>query len=658
MRCQGLILFFLTTLTLAPQTLTPQQKRTLTPEDLVDVRSVYDANVSPDGKRIAFVVSEPGDSNKPLVPRDQNIWTVPVDGSEPARQFAFSPKRENTPRWSADGHWLAFLSDRGGDGQTQIWLMRADGGEAEKLTSAKAGVDSYKWSPDGQMIAFLARDVQTDEEQKRQEARDDAIHIDHDYKYMRLWIIGLSDHKSALVTRENIEVTDFDWSPDTQSFAIAFTSVPGLKDFDDHLALVRRSDGEPVARLADNVNWSTPNIRWSPDGKVLLFFEMAPSRDTSWMSLIESTGGQVRSLLKDYPGTFLSCEWAPDSNHVIAEAIVGTRAKLLRIDVGTGEVGTLADVNGYLNDGAAFTASADGRILAFVNEKADSPGDVWSLAAGQSPRQLTNFNPQMTSLRLGNVRDISWTNRKNGQVLHGILVTPADFRSGQPYPTVVEAHQGTAAWWFGWQGSWWQWAHLLASNGYVVFLPNPRGVLGQGWELAGNIHTWGGGAFDDTMSGVDSLIDQKIADPNRLGIGGWSNGGFMTAWAITHTNRFKAAVPFAAPVDFSISWGASDLGRFLEANFGGTPLHARQQYEVRSPFYFVENCKTPTLILHGETDPIVPIAQAYGFYHALKSLGIETEMVVYPREGHSIEERAHQIDFQKRVLAWFDKHLK
>jgi dipeptidyl aminopeptidase/acylaminoacyl peptidase len=172
------------------------------------------------------------------------------------------------------------------------------------------------------------------------------------------------------------------------------------------------------------------------------------------------------------------------------------------------------------------------------------------------------------------------------------------------------------------------------------------------------IQTWSDASFEDTMDGIDSLIEQKIADPNRLGIGGLSNGGYTSAWAITHTNRFKAAVPFSAPVDFPMEWGASAIRKLFEAAFDDTPLHAQQLYDSHSPFHFVQNCKTPTHIIHGETDPIVPIAQAYEFYRALKTLGVETEMVVYPREGHNLEERAHQIDFQKRVLGWYDKHLK
>jgi len=215
---------------------------------------VADPKISPDGKRIAFVVTEPADSNKPEKARDDNIWMVPVDGSEPARLFASCPKSESSPRWSPDGRRLAFLSDRGEDNQKQIWLMHADGGEAEKLTNAKAGVDSYKWSSDGRVIAFLARDGKTDDEQRSKNGGDDSIHIGHDYKYMRLWIIGLKERKSVLITRQNIEVADFDWSPDAASFAIAFSSLPDFEDPTLHLAVVRRPDGELLRKLTDNVS--------------------------------------------------------------------------------------------------------------------------------------------------------------------------------------------------------------------------------------------------------------------------------------------------------------------------------------------------------------------------------------------------------------------
>jgi dipeptidyl aminopeptidase/acylaminoacyl peptidase len=634
-----------------------QERHPLTPEDLVNLRSGYDAEVSADGKTIAFVVSEPTIPNKPGNVGNDNIWIVPADGSKPAKRFASSPKSDYYPRWSPDGRWLAFLSDRGEDGQTQIWLMGTEGGEAQKLTDVKVGVSSFRWAPGGKRIAFMARDPLTDEAQQKQQRHDDAIEIDHDWQYTRLWVIDLSVRKSQLITRKNVEVKDFDWSPDGESFAVAYTATPLPEDWSHgSLAVVRRSDGEFLRNLADDVQavWSS-NIRWSPDGHNILFFERSPLGFASWVSLVDQNGGPVRPLLRDESVTFWACEWAADSRHVIGGAIVSNRVKLLRIDVATQQTDTLTE---HLSGRPDFSVGADGRSFAYIAEKPDSPGEVWSLVAGQLPRQLTNLNPQVASFRLGSMREVSWVNRIDRRKLNGILVTPPDFKSGQPHPTIIQAHEGTSEWWVGWQGSWYQWAQLLASNGYVVFLPNPRGVMGEGWKSAEMAQNYNGGAYQDTMDGVESLIQQKIADPDRLGIGGWSNGGYMTAWAITHTDRFKAAVAMAAPVDFPLWWGTTPVRKYLEAVYGATPVRARQEYETHSPLYFAQNCKTPTLIIHGSEDTSVSIAQAYEFYRALKASGVETEMVVYPREGHYMQEPAHQVDLQKRILHWFDKYLK
>jgi Tol biopolymer transport system component len=308
---------------------------------------------------------------------------VPVDGGQQAKLFATSARSDTAPRWSPDGRWLAFLSDRGDDGRRQIWRQSADGGEAEKLTSAQTGVNGFKWSPDGRILAFTTRDERTDEEKRRKESWNDAIHVDQKEHYRRLWVIDPNDPSTALVTKTEIEINDFDWSPDGSSFAIAFSAVPGfLKDFDLSLGVVRRSDGTVVRKLADNVNlfWNS-NVRWSPDGKTLLYLEAAPSRVGSWLSLIDSAGGVARPLLKDYPGTFWSADWAPDSRHVVAEFLSGSRAKLVRIDIGTGKIESLADI---LSGDADFSASADGRDHIVVVEPDQGPVEMASRRGMQS----------------------------------------------------------------------------------------------------------------------------------------------------------------------------------------------------------------------------------------------------------------------------------
>jgi len=240
----------------------------------------------------------------------------------------------------------------------------------------------------------------------------------------------------------------------------------------------------------------------------------------------------------------------------------------------------------------------------------------------------------------------------------GVLITPPNYEPGKLYPTIVNTHPGDTAWWTGFHSSrWWDWGQLLASNGYVVFLPNTRGVTGEGGAMHATIDRWGELAFQDLIDGVDYLIAQKIADPNRLGIGGWSNGGFMTEYAITRTTRFKAAVAIAGHSDFYSLYGTSYLRDGLRRTSGQSPYNNREWYDEHSPITLVKNCRTATLLLHGDLDAGVPVSQAYEFYTALKDAGVEAELVIYPRERHSIQEYSHRIDLQKRILAWFNDHL-
>lgn len=643
-----------------------EEKRAVTPEDLVDIRGVSDVQLSPDGKRVAFVVTEPAHPKKPEKPRDANIWLVPSDGSEPPRPFAASAKRDISPRWSPDSRYLAFLSNRGEpigeekEAKNQIYLLRTDGGEAEQLTRVKGGVESFEWSPDGTLIAFTVKDPLTEEELQKQKQRDDAIHVDHDYKYTRLWVVRLSDRQAEQVTKQDLHVTGFAWSPDGSELALTVSSTPRLDDVYWHssLVVVRRLTGEVVRTLSKNVGGFGAGAEWSPDGQTIAFAEYTPNKIAYWPALVPAAGGSVRHLLKDYPGTIWAAKWAPDSNYLLAESNEGTKAKLLRIDTTTEAITKLAEV---LVPGPGFSVSADGRTIAYLNQAGDAPADVWILTVGESPRRLTNLHPQLTSLRLGEVKEITWKNKKDGQSLSGVLITPPDFKPGQPYPTVVQVHGGPMwAWWTGWHGSWHEWGQLLASNGYVVFLPNPRGSTGQDWQFAeANRDDWGGMDFRDIMDGVDYLIEKKIADPERLGIGGWSYGGFMTSWAVTQTDRFKAAIVGAAVTNLFSFHGTTDVTpSFLRTYFLDIPFRRRAAYDNHSAMTFLQNCKTPALVLHGQADFRVPVGQGWEFYNGLKSLGVETEMVVYPREPHGIGERTHQLDLLKRVLAWYDKYLK
>lgn len=638
------------------------EKHPITPEDIVAIRDALAPAVSPDGSRVAFVVREPADPKRPDRPRDSDIWVVPADGSEPPRPFAASPKAEVRPRWSPDGRYLAFLSDRGAPAEgeeeatPQIYLLRTDGGEAVALTTAEGEVQDFRWAPDGKSLAYIATDPLTEAERRKAKEKDDAVHVDHGDHYARLWVVGLDDHRARQVLRQDVQVADFAWAPGGDELAVIIASTPRVDDaWAQKLVVVRLASGEVLRTLSDRA-YGAP--RWSPDGKTLAFLELTPQRLANRLVLVDAGGGSPRPLVDDYPGTISDIAWTPDSKRLIAGGTEATRAKLVRIDVASGGVTPVADLYG---DGVDVSVSRDGSTLAYLSERLDAPADVWCLRAGGEPRQLTRLNPQLGDLLLGRMRAIEWKNRKDGKTIYGLLMTPPDYQAGQRYPTVVQVHGGPEwAWWQGWHGSWHFWGELLAAHGYVVLLPNPRGSDGQGWRFAeANVGDWGGMDLEDVLDGVDQLVAQGIADPERLGIGGWSYGGFMTSWTVTQTHRFKAAVIGAAVTDLFSFHGTTDLTpSFLKFYFHGLPYGRDEVYRKHSAMSFVQNVKTPSLVLHGEADFRVPISQGWELYNALKQLGVPTEMVTYPREPHLLGERAHQVDLLTRVLDWFDRYLK
>ncbi len=637
----------------------------ITPEDVLSIREVRELQISPDGKQVAFRVREPADPKLPRAPRASNVWIVPTDGSALPRPMIPNLKNATSPLWSPDGRWLAFLSDRAQSGSDdpeasiQVYLLRSDGGKAERLTNVPGGVEDFAWSPDGKMIAFLARDQPTEKEKERQAAGDDAAEIDRpNFKYSRLWVANLSDRQAVQVTKQDFEINEFAWSPKGDEIALVVARTQRPEDsLLLSLVVINRSTGEVARTLSTNVSPISGLLRWSPDGRSITFLEGPPTKVFSaWLSVVAvSGGGTARPLMKEYSGTVIAVGWTADSKHLLAQSIEGTRHALLTIDITTGAVRKLADLVQTIWE---FSFSTNGQSIAYNAQTPDSPSDIWVWTKEAQPRKITDFNPQTKSWRLGKVREVEWKNSKDGLIRRGVLITPPGYLSGKVYPTIVNTHPGDTAWWPGLHAKWWAWGQLLASNGYVVFLPNTRGVDGEGWRLHAEIGYWGRRSFQDLMDGVDYLVEQKIADPNRLGIGGWSNGGFMTEYAITRTTRFKAAVAQAGHSDMFSLYGTSDLHVGMRIHNPESPYYNRKSYDDDSPITLIRNCRTPTLLLHGVNDRGVPVGQAYEFYRGLKDMGVETELVVYPREGHNIQEYAHQLDIQKRVVAWFDKHLK
>jgi dipeptidyl aminopeptidase/acylaminoacyl peptidase len=600
----------------------------ISPEDVLGIREASDPRLSPDGSRIAFVVAEPPD-------RKTSIWVVATDGKTPPRQIVAAG---SAPRWSPGGETLAYMDDA-----SNVQLLR--GGKTRQIASR---VEDFQWSPDGNEIAYVVRDAQ---------AESDPIVVDGPVAFTRLWIASVAGGSAKQLTRDDMEIQEIAWSPDGRELALVVAPSSKPDDGDRaSLVIVDRATGKIARTVAPHVAFSG-GLRWSPDGKLLTFYDRVIADPfATWISVVPAVGGAVRPILKDFRGTIYRLEWTSDGKGLLAEAGVGTGHALVSIDAASGGVSEILPITSSQWD-VGF--STNGRAIAYLAQRADSPSDVWVTdLATREARKLTDLNPQTHTWRLGSVSEVTWTNTKDGMPRRGLLITPPDYDPSRRYPTVVIAHPGDTSFWIGFHAKWWNWGQLLATHGYTVFLPNYRGVTGEGARMHAYIGDWGS-AFQDLEDGVDALVARGIADSDRLGIGGWSNGGFMTAFSITHTQRYKAAVAEAAHIDLFSLFGTSYLRGGFRITFGGHPYGAnRPAYTARSPIESVTSCRTPTLIVHGSNDLGVPVGQGYELYTALKELKVETQMAVYPREPHTIREYGHRLDLQRRVLAWFDAHLK
>jgi dipeptidyl aminopeptidase/acylaminoacyl peptidase len=458
------------------------------------------------------------------------------------------------------------------------------------------------------------------------------------------------------VTHGASDVSELAWSPDgTQLALLIVPGPPGGSAAALSLEIVDRSSGTAVRVLSDNAAPIGGALRWSRDGRWISFLQNSPSKLASWLAIVPSAGGPARGVLQDDTGTVWRAEWTQAADQLLVEEVRGTQVVLRTVDLRTNAID---DWVSFAASQGNYGLSTDGRVAVYVSESPQSPADVWLVAPRESPRRLTTLNPQVSSWRLGAVRPFDWHSAQDGSIVHGLIVTPPDFAPGHPYPTIVETHPGDMPWWPGWLANWWAWGQMLATHGYVVFLPNYRGVTGQGWHSHEHLAEWGGLSYRDLIDGIDTLVRRGFADSARLGIGGWSNGGFMTEWAITHTTRFKAAVAKSAHADFVTLYASSPSSRpYLLLDFGGSPSDNRAAYDAHSPMTYVRTCVTPTLLVYGEHDVVSP-SQGDEFNKALRAQHVPSELVVYPREGHGLSEYADRLDFQRRVLAWFDRYLK
>jgi len=633
-------------------------RRPLSLDDIFSLDRLKDAQISPDGSQIAFVVARDyaaGDHHTP----EASIWFVPWDGSAQAHQFTYGPHADMHPRWSPDGYTLAFLSDREKADVFQIYTIALDGGEARRITNVKAGVADFKWSQDGARIAFLAPDAASEEEERRQNEKDDAIHLDHDYKFTRLWVVDVASAEARAITPPEYQVREFTWY--AAGWAVLTSPTPLEDDFVRPFPIVKVIEGQPDETIWEGRH-STFALAGSHDGKALAWLHSGANTEESADEVWAMLPGQApRRILVDYSGGLMSVAWAPAGDALLVTAVDSTRTLLGRVSATSGEVETIL-ANRTLSfwlEPPQVSLSRDGQRIACAIEDGVETAEIWAGALGSDLRQVTSFNQHLRDLTLGEVETVRWT-APDGMPIEGLLIYPAGYEAGRRYPLIVEAHGGpTGMWTQRFMANWHDWGQWLAANGYAVLLPNPRGSFGRGREFAHcNRRAWGIGDFGDFSSGVDFLIERGLADPDRLGICGWSYGGFVTAWAIGQTNRFKAAV-VGAGVTNLLSFQAADIPSWLPTEqMQANPYTDPEIFLRCSPMSHIGRATTPTLVLHGAGDERVRLGQGRELYNGLRHLNVPTEMVIYPREGHLFTERNHQRDLLKRVVDWFNRWIK
>jgi dipeptidyl aminopeptidase/acylaminoacyl peptidase len=618
--------------------------KVLTPEAALQLRSISDLQFSPDGMRVAFVVTEPPKGER----RARHIW-IYEKKSGVVRQFTYSAKDESSPRWSPDGKQLAFLSNR--DDQQQIYAMHADGGEAASLTKGKRSVQSFAWSPDGRQIAFLAPDAKTEDEEKKEKDKDDAHLVDKEDKHPRLWLLTVATREDKVISDNKWEISELAWTPDGQRVIVSATDHPESDEETHRIISLGLSDGSRKLLLTPHGPFG--DLRVSPDGMTVSFVGCRVDGPTPHdLMLLDISRKAARNLTgASLDRAVFQHRWAKDGS-MLALYGDGFRNKMVSF---TAEGMSKNPENPPAGNVSGFAVSDSGEVV-FVGQSATTPPELWVWDQKNAPQQVSHLNDSWKQIRL-NTPEFYKYKSFDGLEIEAALLKPAGVDGKSPLPLIALIHGGPTG---NWQDSIETWGQLLAARGYAVFYPNIRGSTGYGQKfIEMNRGDWGGGDFKDVMAGVKDLIDRKIADPTKLGIGGWSYGGYMAEWAVTQTNDFKAAVSGAGLSNLISEYG-SEAHPAYDEWFYGVPYEPERlaNFLNSSPFVHLKNAKRPTLILQGDADTTDPLDQSQELYRGLKHYGVETELVVYPREPHGLREEKHLLDRLNRILAWFDKYVK
>jgi dipeptidyl aminopeptidase/acylaminoacyl peptidase len=637
---------------------------------MFQIKRVGSPAVSPDGGWVAFTVSTP---STPTKSGSTQIWMVAADGDGDPIPMTAKGYSASSPEWSPDGKYLSFVATRGDSAKAQVWVLDRRMGEGQELTKEKWGISGYEWSPDGSKLLLTIRDpdpIDTLPEHEKPKSRPpweiDRLQFKQDRvgyitgdRHTHLYVFDLATRKTTQITSGDYDVSSPAWSPDGTrvAFVANRTENPdGNENTDIWVVDAANTDkGETLVQVTTNPG-SDGSPAWSPDGE---WIAHVSSREPEiiWYDVNELAvaradgGGELRILTEALDRNVGSPKYSEDGRYIFVEIEDSAEGHLGRVNVRNGRMDR--PVSGELTVGG-FDLGPDDEVFVSV-ARTNLPGEIFSVDDDGELTQLTKVNEAfLRGIRLGQTYDATFASA-DGTEIESFFYLPPGYQEGMRYPTLLRIHGGPVSQYshsFNFE------AHLLAAKGYVVVTPNPRGSSGYGQEFSHAIWAdWGNKDYQDVLAAVDHAIEEGWADPERLGVGGWSYGGILTDHVITKTDRFKAAITGASEFLYVSNYGHDHYQLQWEKELG-LPWESRETWERISPFNQVDKITTPTLVMGGESDWNVPINNGEQLYQALRRMGRETQLVVYPGQSHGLSVPAYQVDRYERYLKWYDKYVK
>ncbi|MGD8328716.1 MAG: S9 family peptidase [Acidobacteriota bacterium] len=646
-------------------------------DDIFNLRRVSDPQISPDGEWVAFSMSQ---LDREEDRSDSDVWMAPLDGGE-ALRLTTSDRSESRPRWSPDGRWLAFMSSRDSE-STQVWLLPRIGGEAWQLTDIEQGVSGMEWSPDSSRLALLVRDPEQkgDEEEGDDEDRPEPIVVNRlqfksdgvgylDERRTHVYVFDVAARSMFQLTEGPYDDGSPVWSPDggTIAFVSNRTEEPDSNDNSD-IWVIEAREGAAPRKLTEWIG-ADSSPAFTPSGAYIVYSQGGDPADvwydTNDIALVPVAGGEARVLTEGLDRNVTRPRVTPDGSTVLflledygRQALSGvplTGGDVVRFvggdraignyDIGPGGEVVVTESTPAYPDEISRVALSSG--VDFVAGR--------GTAQGVTLRRITHMNDDfLAGIRLAEVREFEAVNEE-GIAIQGFLTLPPDAPAGERLPTLLRIHGGPVSQFQHEFNTEWQ---ILAAHGYAVVSANPRGSSGRGRDFSNALFAnWGNPDFVDVMAAVDHVIEMGVADPDRLGVGGWSYGGILTNYVITKTGRFKAAISGASEVNYTANYGHDHYQQVWEDELG-LPWENTALWIELSPFFHVANVTTPTLVMGGQEDWNVPLQNSDQLYQALRRLGVPTQLVIYPGESHGISRPSFQVDRYERYVAWYDKWVK